>query len=532
MGFWLPEAKPKVRKKANCESVGSSSERMRTCEGAGALTKEQGGTFCSLTACYCVKLVSLSEIMPIRPYEGSGAAIGLGNRVSGQSGFVDDKGKFHPRTCFTKGTLVHTINGLKAIEEIQVGDIVVTKEENSEKLVYKKVTELFRNEVEYLFKIKLSSGEQIVTTWNHPFRKMNNDRNRNYSTAVVSLIGFMEKDSTSKEEWIEAKDLRKGDNLVNSNGDKVTIASIESLGVQKTTVYNFEVEDTHSYFVGKEGIWVHNYEKKYDEAVENALKLLQKEIKKSRRNPSALDEEKITNLQRKLSDAENLRDLEIQKEKNKSIFDLKGRENGIEILKKNQEAYFKGKDRWESGEIDNERYNNVLITSYNNIEQKVFRRYEKGEYTLVASESLTKKRFKKELKIKGTNNTYCNAAASVISKEMGGPNFMHPNSFDITANTISDYLSKGKFNTKTEKFEEVRNVEYMSEYAKKGGLVVGVYKNPKGHGHILTLTGGFEGKEEKQNLKIYQAGIDFGEMKLVEGIPSYKKMKFYMRMKK
>jgi murein DD-endopeptidase MepM/ murein hydrolase activator NlpD len=138
--------------------------------------------------------------------------------------------------------------------------MVVTKEENSEKLVYKKVTELFRNEVEYLFKIKLSSGEQIVTTWNHPFRKMNTDINRNYSTAVVSLIGFMEKDSTTKEEWIEAKDLRKSDNLVNSNGDKVTIASIESLGVQKTTVYNFEVEDTHSYFVGKEGIWVHNYE--------------------------------------------------------------------------------------------------------------------------------------------------------------------------------------------------------------------------------------------------------------------------------
>jgi hypothetical protein len=56
--------------------------------------------FCSLTACYCEKLVSLSEIMPIRPEEGFGAAFGLGNRVSGHSGFVDQFGKFHPRTDY------------------------------------------------------------------------------------------------------------------------------------------------------------------------------------------------------------------------------------------------------------------------------------------------------------------------------------------------------------------------------------------------------------------------------------------------
>jgi hypothetical protein len=47
------------------------AESLKTCEGAGAPTKEQGGTFCSLTACYCVELVSLSEVMPIRPEEDS-----------------------------------------------------------------------------------------------------------------------------------------------------------------------------------------------------------------------------------------------------------------------------------------------------------------------------------------------------------------------------------------------------------------------------------------------------------------------------
>jgi hypothetical protein len=89
MGFWLPEAKPKVRKKALSESVGSNAKSMRTCEGAGALTKEQGGNFCSLTACYCVELVSLSEIMPIRPEEGSGWGMGIGLGGSTVNGSIN-----------------------------------------------------------------------------------------------------------------------------------------------------------------------------------------------------------------------------------------------------------------------------------------------------------------------------------------------------------------------------------------------------------------------------------------------------------
>ncbi|MDX1960216.1 MAG: hypothetical protein SFU98_16725 [Leptospiraceae bacterium] len=40
---------------------------------------------------------------------------------------------------------------------------------------------------------------------------------------------------------------------------KVTIANIHFISTPDTTVYNFEVEDTHSYFVGKDKVWVHNY---------------------------------------------------------------------------------------------------------------------------------------------------------------------------------------------------------------------------------------------------------------------------------
>ncbi len=207
-----------------------------------------------------------------------GRAFGLGgNQASSASGFIDDKGNYHPRTCFTKGTLVIKLkiqyydqarNGSLspdkryeekvAIETIKAGDWVLSRDENSEMLLYKKVTELFRNEVEYLFKIKLSSGEEIKTTWNHPFMRMSKVE-RYTPNLAISLVGMIENEPDKKNlEWIEARDLRRGDNLINRNGKRVTIASIESMPVQKTIVYNFEVADTHVYLVG-DGIWVHNY---------------------------------------------------------------------------------------------------------------------------------------------------------------------------------------------------------------------------------------------------------------------------------
>jgi hypothetical protein len=45
------------------KQIGLNLEKMKTCEGAGALTKEQGGTFCSETFLYTTgKIVSIVEI--------------------------------------------------------------------------------------------------------------------------------------------------------------------------------------------------------------------------------------------------------------------------------------------------------------------------------------------------------------------------------------------------------------------------------------------------------------------------------------
>ena len=81
------------------------------------------------------------------------------------------------------------------------------------------------------------NGEEIVTTVDHPF--------------YVKNQGF-----------IKAGELIVGDELLDVNGN---VLLVEEFNVELTDehvkVYNFEVEDFHTYHVGELGVLVHNAEK-------------------------------------------------------------------------------------------------------------------------------------------------------------------------------------------------------------------------------------------------------------------------------
>ncbi len=76
--------------------------------------------------------------------------------------------------------------------------------------------------------------EEIITTAEHPFY-------------------------VPKRGWTAAIELRAGDVLVNVNGEYVILEKIEhELLESPVKVYNFEVEDFHTYYVGDSGVLVHN----------------------------------------------------------------------------------------------------------------------------------------------------------------------------------------------------------------------------------------------------------------------------------
>ena len=59
--------------------------------------------------------------------------------------------------------------------------------------------------------------------------------------------------------WTSAIKLRAGDILVLSNGEYVVVEKVQHEILESPVkVYNFEVEDFHTYFVGENGVFVHN----------------------------------------------------------------------------------------------------------------------------------------------------------------------------------------------------------------------------------------------------------------------------------
>jgi RHS repeat-associated protein len=132
--------------------------------------------------------------------------------------------------CFVQGTQILTDKGLKNIEDIKVNDVVFAYDIKNGKTVTKRVLTTFEREVNRL--IKLEYGDEIVyTTSEHPFY-INNS-------------------------WVKAGELKIGDLFLLNDKSSLPlrhITVIDSIG----KVYNFEVENEHNYYVGKNSVLVHN----------------------------------------------------------------------------------------------------------------------------------------------------------------------------------------------------------------------------------------------------------------------------------
>lgn len=113
------------------------------------------------------------------------------------------------------------------------GDLVWAADPNAGEAALKRVVRTFVSETEELIHVTVQ-GEEIICTPGHPF----------YSPV---------------QGWTEASRLRAGDILVLVNGEFVVVEQVQQeLLDAPVLVYNFEVEDFHTYFVSASGILVHN----------------------------------------------------------------------------------------------------------------------------------------------------------------------------------------------------------------------------------------------------------------------------------
>ena len=136
---------------------------------------------------------------------------------------------------------------LRRIDQIKVGDEVLASSEwkvkgaipkRNGQLSYEKVTDVFAShQPQRIIHLTLSNGARLSATEGHPFN--------------------------TTEGWRDAVLLKKGGKLL-LKGDEadaaeqaVTIAAISEEEVQ-IAVFNIEVANAHTYFVGEEGTLVHN----------------------------------------------------------------------------------------------------------------------------------------------------------------------------------------------------------------------------------------------------------------------------------
>lgn len=147
--------------------------------------------------------------------------------------------------CFVAGTLVHTRDGLKPIEEIKVGDWVMTNAEDSVKPklqvdaqdpIYRQVIETF-----------VTDDMPIVE-----LRYVQPDGEYGYLQVTPSHPIMLKKHG-----WMAAKDLRYGHVLMLGYWGNVILGKNKPIN-GTARVYNIKVDEFHTYFVGKYGVWVHN----------------------------------------------------------------------------------------------------------------------------------------------------------------------------------------------------------------------------------------------------------------------------------
>jgi len=134
--------------------------------------------------------------------------------------------------CFAAGTLVLTEDGEVPIEDIRVGTLVWSWNEETGEIQLQPVLETYISETNEL--VHISAGrEEIICTPNHPF----------YSPV---------------KGWTEAVRLRAGDVLQTINGEYVVVEWVRHEILEHSVeVYNFQVEINHNYYITS-GILVHN----------------------------------------------------------------------------------------------------------------------------------------------------------------------------------------------------------------------------------------------------------------------------------
>ena len=188
--------------------------------------------------------------------------------------------------CFVEGTLVWTDLGLVPIEQLKPGHMVLSKPHATGAQQYKRVLNAFVHEDKEIWHLSYYDPRRedmgyLYATANHPFwvqdvgwvalEDLEPGQNLEFSDGTVAAvykcdvlyrsaepnIGFVTT-SFADEYFGFLVDLEHGFSCLSSDGDDLLHHLQRDAPEMHRRVFNIEVEDFQTYYVGEDGLWVHN----------------------------------------------------------------------------------------------------------------------------------------------------------------------------------------------------------------------------------------------------------------------------------
>ena len=158
-------------------------------------------------------------------------------------------------SCFPAGTLVATEAGAKPIESVVEGELVWAYDLVASDWRLRRVLRTYSRPCEGLAASVTVNDETVVSTSRHPYFVTRGERLKDRPS--LEHLAKVPDGATTPGRWVDAGDLRAGDELVLLDG---RVAPVEDVRLDPfaDAVYNFEVDDLHCYAVGRSGVLVHN----------------------------------------------------------------------------------------------------------------------------------------------------------------------------------------------------------------------------------------------------------------------------------
>ena len=160
--------------------------------------------------------------------------------------------------CFPVDTCVHTDQGILEIQYIAEGTLVLARSDVTGEQAYRRVvkTSVHRNRQTYRIDYVTPEGETdtLYATPEHPFWVKDHGWTPAGRLQNGHVLEICDPDGYH-EGYRRMGSLQEL--ALNGGRWSATVVSVAESDLV-TTVYNFEVEEFHTYFVGVFGVWVHN----------------------------------------------------------------------------------------------------------------------------------------------------------------------------------------------------------------------------------------------------------------------------------